>query len=94
MELRHIEIDYLHISKLNMRYGKRVPDLSDILPSIRTRGVLQPLLVRPEEGGFGVVAGGRRYFSVKTIKDESGAVAPPPCAVLNPATMLTPSKRR
>jgi ParB family chromosome partitioning protein len=82
MELRHIEIDDLHISKLNMRYGKTVPDLSDILPSIRARGVLQPLIVRPEEGGFGVVAGRRRYFSVKTIKDESGAVAPPPCAVL------------
>lgn len=94
MELRHIEIDHLHISKLNMRYGKTPPDLSDILPSIRKRGVLQPLIVRPEDGGYGVVAGRRRYFSVKTIKDESGVVAPRHAPFSNPATMPMLSRHR
>ena len=30
-----------------MRYGKRAPDVADILPSVRSAGVLQPLIVRP-----------------------------------------------
>lgn len=47
MQLAHIPLDQLNISALNMRHGKRAPDISDILPSVRARGVLVPLLVRP-----------------------------------------------
>jgi hypothetical protein len=46
MELGHIEFSKLSISALNMRHGKKAPDVSDILPSIRARGILVPLLVR------------------------------------------------
>ena len=60
MELAHIELGKLKISKCNMRYRDPPPDVSDILPSIRAKGVLQPLIVRAEDGKFGVVAGRRR----------------------------------
>ena len=47
MELKHIPIEQLHISTLNMRYGRKNTDVSDILPTVRSRGVIQPILVRP-----------------------------------------------
>ncbi|HEX3665771.1 MAG TPA: ParB/RepB/Spo0J family partition protein [Rhizomicrobium sp.] len=40
-------------------------DISDILPSVRARGILQPLLVRPNADGFEIVAGRRRYYCAK-----------------------------
>jgi ParB family transcriptional regulator, chromosome partitioning protein len=82
MELRHIPLEQLHISPLNMRHGKKAPDVSDILPSIRARGILQPLLVKPNADGFEVVAGRRRYFSAKAIERERGSFDPVPCALM------------
>lgn len=87
MELRHIPIDELRPAAINMRHGKRLPDIDDILPSIRVRGILQPLLVRPVEAEgnlYEIVAGRRRYFSAKAVKEEQGEVDPLPCAVMEP----------
>ena len=72
MQLTHIDLGQLSIAAVNMRHGKRAPDISDILPSIRARGVLVPLLVRPNGGPdqFEIVAGRRRYVAAKTIADE------------------------
>lgn len=66
MQLAHIDLERLSISPLNMRHGKKAPDVSDILPSIRARGVLVPLLVRPNGTAetYEVVAGRRRYFKI------------------------------
>jgi ParB family chromosome partitioning protein len=82
MDLRHIALDQLRISPCNMRHAKKSPDVSDILPSIRTRGILQPLLVRPNDQGFEIVAGRRRYFSAKAVEKERGSFDPVPCAVM------------
>lgn len=82
MELAHIEFTKLKISKTNMRYRDPPPDVSDILPSIRIKGVLEPLIVRPEDGKYGVFAGRRRWFSLKAVKEKMGDVAAPPCAIM------------
>lgn len=82
MELTFISLDKLHISPLNMRNGSKVPDISDILPSVRERGILQPLLVRPDDSGFEIVAGRRRYFSAKAVEAEGKEIALVPCAVM------------
>src|SRR5437016_4872880 len=82
MELQHIAFERLHISPLNMRHAKRDPDVSDILPSVKARGILQPLLVRPNQDGFEIVAGRRRYFAAKAVREERGEIAPLPCAVM------------
>jgi ParB family chromosome partitioning protein len=82
MQLQHIEFSKLKISKTNMRYRDPAPDVSDILPSILTKGVLQPLIVRPEDGKFGVVAGRRRWFSLKAKREKLGEVDAPPCAIM------------
>lgn len=86
MELGHVEFSKLSISALNMRYGKKAPDVSDILPSIRARGILVPLLVRQNGSPdtFEVVAGRRRYYSAQIIVDERGEIESLPCAFMQP----------
>ncbi len=82
MELAHIPLEQLKVSTLNMRHGRKSPDITDILPSIRARGVQQPLLVRKNGKGYEIVAGRRRFFSLKQIAKESGKIAPIPCAIM------------
>ncbi|MBI1252982.1 MAG: partitioning protein [Hyphomonas sp.] len=81
-DLIHIELSKLSISKLNMRHGRKAPDISDILPSIREKGIRQTLLVRREAGGYGVVAGRRRFFALQQIAKETGSDPLVPCAVM------------
>ncbi|PHR19454.1 MAG: chromosome partitioning protein ParB [Sphingopyxis sp.] len=84
MQLKNIELESLTISTANMRHAKKPPDISDILPSVRARGVLVPLLVRPNGSAdsFEIVAGRRRYHAAQTVVEEGGSKAPLPCAIL------------
>ena len=81
-DLIHIRLSELSISKLNMRHGRKAPDVSDILPSIREKGVRQTLLVRREGDGYGVIAGRRRFFALRQIASETGTDPLVPCAVM------------
>ena len=65
MQIENIPLDRLSVSKANMRAGKKPPDVSDILPSVIKRGVIIPVIVRPNcnEGHFEICAGKRRYFA-------------------------------
>ena len=85
MQLQHIELDRLSISGANMRASKKAPNVSDILPSVRSRGILVPLLVRPngEPDHFEIVAGRRRYFAASTVAAEQQDFPALPCAVLD-----------
>ncbi len=84
MQLQHIDLGKLKDTAVNMRHGKKAPDVSDILPSIKSRGVLVPLLVRKNgaEDTFEIVAGRRRYFAAKAVADEAGTADPLPCAIM------------
>jgi len=81
-DLIHLPLSQLTISKLNMRHGRKTPDVSDILPSIREKGIRQTLLVRREGDGYGIVAGRRRFFALQQIAKESGDDPLVPCAVM------------
>ncbi|MFN4024166.1 MAG: ParB/RepB/Spo0J family partition protein [Hyphomonas sp.] len=81
-DLIHIKLSTLGISKLNMRHGRKAPDVSDILPSIREKGIRQTLLVRKEGEGYGIVAGRRRYFALLEIAKETGSDPLVPCAIM------------
>ncbi len=85
MKLDFIDVGNLSIAAANMRGKGKDPDVSDLLPSIRSRGVLVPLLVRPNcsEGRFEIVAGRRRFTAVGVVAREGGAVRPIPCAILD-----------
>src|SRR3546814_12787596 len=77
----------LSISKANMRYAKKAPDVSDILPTVRARGVLVPLIVRPNcsPDAYEIVACARRFTAAKIVADERGTGPgdPLPCAFLD-----------
>lgn len=83
MELKHIDISKLCVSAANMR-ARGKADLSHILPSIRARGVIVPLIVRPteDEDRFEIVAGKRRYHAALIVAAESGEDEPLPCAIM------------
>lgn len=81
MQLQHIALDQLKPAKINVRKrgGK---DVADLIPSIRSLGVIQPLLVRPNCEGFEIIAGQRRYHALCALAEE-GAADPAPCIVMN-----------
>lgn len=85
MKLDFIALDKLSISKTNMRYANKAPDVSDILPTVRSRGVLQTLLVRPNgiPDAFEIVAGRRRFHAAQIVAAERGEAEPLPCAILD-----------
>jgi ParB family transcriptional regulator, chromosome partitioning protein len=84
MKLDHIALDRLSISPANIRSGKKPPDISGILPSIRARGIIMPLLVRPNgsDTTFEIVAGSRRFLAAQTVANENGVAEPLPCAIM------------
>jgi len=83
MRLDFIPLDKIVVSKTNMRHGGRAPDVSDILPTIRKRGVLQSVLVRPQSGPdpvdgdapliFEIIAGRRRFTAATFVAQERRA---------------------
>lgn len=91
MKLDFIPLDKLFVDKTNMRYARKAPDVSDILPTVRKRGVIQTLLVRPanDNGLFGIVAGCRRFHAALQVAEErraGGDIDPDaqllPCGIL------------
>ncbi len=84
MELKHIDIAKLSVSPVNMRGVKKAPDLTNILPSVRARGVLVPLIVRANGSPdtYEIVAGKRRYHAALTVAEEGGGIDELPCAIM------------
>lgn len=81
MELQHLNIDELKLTALNVR-KKGAKEVADLVSSIRSNGVLQPLLVRPNCEGYEIVAGQRRYHALLALADE-GDTEPVPCIVMD-----------
>lgn len=84
--VKSIPLADLKVSSLNMRHGRKKPDVSDILPSIRTHGVRQSLLVRAEGGKFGVIAGRRRLFALRQVAKETEKDIKVPCIIMKSAS--------
>lgn len=84
MELKHIDIANLVVSSANMRVKGKAPDLTNILPSVRARGVLVPLIVRASAvpDTYEIVAGKRRYHAALAVAAETGEGDPLPCAIM------------
>ena len=87
-DLKFIPFSALHISELNMRHSETEPDIDDILPSVKERGIRQPLIVRREGGTakkpkYGIVAGRRRYFCLAAIAAEGIEIDDVPCCIMD-----------
>lgn len=62
--LREVPIEYLRAGQFQPRTRFREEDLADLSNSIREKGILQPIVVRPLEGevnSYEIVAGERRW---------------------------------
>lgn len=93
MKLDFIPLDKLVVSKANMRYSKKAPDVSDILPTVRSRGVIQPVIVRPNcaPDGYEILAGSRRFHAAKIVAEErraAGDMTPEPRDSMLPCAIL------
>jgi ParB family chromosome partitioning protein len=75
MKLEFIDIGNIDDSVVNMRHGKKEPDVSDILPTVRKRGIIVPVILRPgtAEGRFELIAGRRRVHAARLAQTEDGA---------------------
>ncbi len=60
--LRHVPIELLHANPNNPRKYFNEDELNTLAASLKEKGLLQPLVVRPRAGGsFEIVAGERRW---------------------------------
>lgn len=84
MKLDFIDHDKLFVDKTNMRARRKVRDVGHILPSVRKRGVIVPLVVKPanDEGRSGIVAGSCRWTANGIVRAEGIDHGPLPCAIL------------
>ena len=76
----------VHISPFNMRAEKRPPSLkrmaeiaANILPSVREKGVLTPVIARQNSAGLEILAGRRRFYAACVVADETGQDFPLRC---------------
>jgi ParB family chromosome partitioning protein len=60
-EFQYIAIDTIHESATNPRRTFDECKLGELAESIRTNGLIQPITVRPNNTGFEIVAGARRF---------------------------------
>ena len=60
-EQRLVPVAELRPGRLNPRKDFRDDELAELAESIRSKGLVQPIIVRPAAGGYEIVAGERRW---------------------------------
>jgi len=66
MRATEIDLDKLVVSKFNVR--KNIGDISELVNSIRLKGVLQPIVIRPSGNKYEVVIGSRRLAAARELR--------------------------
>lgn len=59
--LTHLDIDLIRPNPLQPRVVFDPDKLEELATSLKSKGVLQPIVVRPAEGGYQIIAGERRW---------------------------------
>jgi len=62
-DLRHIRIDSIQDNPYQPRHHFDDAEMKGLIESVMRHGVVQPILVRPAEGGYQLVAGQRRLLA-------------------------------
>ncbi len=62
-----VPIDKLFESPLNPRHTFNEKKMAELVESIKAKGILTPLIVRPSDGRFEIGAGHRRYRAAHDI---------------------------
>lgn len=66
--MKDLLINQLEVSKFNMRTIRKNADIEEIKQSIRSSGIIEPLIVRKYKEKFEVVVGQRRFLAAKELK--------------------------
>lgn len=77
-----VPLNKLHISPLNAR-SKDTSDVTELAALLESQGQLQNLIVVDEDGGHGVVGGGRRYRGFKLLEQQGKLPADHPVFCLH-----------
>jgi ParB family chromosome partitioning protein len=64
--IEEIPITYIVHQSVMLRY--KIRGISELSISIKKDGLLQPIIVRPINSGFEIVAGNRRFHAIKLLK--------------------------
>jgi len=70
-EFQYIAIDQLFESKTNPRKTFDQKKLEELAESIRSGGLIQPIVVRPKDNAFEIVAGARRFRAGQLAEEFS-----------------------
>ena len=62
------DIDLIRPNRFQPRLNFKEEDLQDLADSIKTQGILQPLLVRKDDKGYELIAGERRLRAAKRAR--------------------------
>jgi len=65
-----LKIDTITPNKFQPRKKFADEKLTDLKNSIKEKGIIQPIIVRPVEGGYELIAGERRFRAVKDLGYE------------------------
>ena len=69
-EYREIPLEELEISKYNVRLRVDPERIEKLAYDIKENGLHEPLVVRREDGKYGVVIGGRRLRAIRLVKER------------------------
>jgi len=66
-KVNRIDINSISPNKFQPRKKFSDEKLKELMDSIREKGIIQPIVVRPVEGGYELIVGERRYRAVKEL---------------------------
>ncbi|MCH7505198.1 ParB N-terminal domain-containing protein, partial [PVC group bacterium] len=68
--LEPIEIRMIRPSKFLVRYNLSInsTEIANLKSSIKEHGLLQPIVIRPLDHGFEIVAGHRRFTACRSLR--------------------------
>ena len=69
-KVSRIKIDSIRPNRSQPRKRFNEEKLKELKNSIREKGIIQPVIVRPVEGGYELIAGERRFRAVRELKYE------------------------
>lgn len=66
-EYIYIDIKKLKPGPYQSRTDVKEPELKELAESIKTQGIIQPLIVRKRQDYYEIIAGSRRYYASKSL---------------------------
>lgn len=69
-EFRYMPITEIRVGKYQPREIMKEEELQELVASVKSKGFIQPIVVRKTDLGYEIVAGGRRFAAAKQLKLE------------------------